>query len=147
MGMFRAIDTSASGLTAERLRMDVISNNIANVNTTRTEDGAPFRRKMVIFQARSAQGRWPFQDRIRPQEPGKGVRVNAIQEDMTPFKMEYDPSHPDADAEGYIRRPNINIVHEMVDMITATRAYEANVTCINSAKDITNAALNIGGRS
>jgi len=146
MGMFRAIDTSASGLTAERLRMDVISNNIANVNTTRTEDGNPFRRKMVIFEARTAHGGRPFQDRINPQEPGKGVRVNAIMEDMTPFKMEYDPNHPDADAEGYIRRPNINIVHEMVDMITATRAYEANVTCINSAKDITNAALNIGGR-
>lgn len=146
MGMFRAIDTSASGLTAERLRMDVISNNIANVNTTRTEDGNPFRRKMVIFEARNAHGKRPFMDRINPQEPGKGVRVNAIMEDMTPFKMEFDPNHPDADAEGYVRRPNINIVHEMVDMITATRAYEANVTCINSAKDITNAALNIGGR-
>ncbi len=146
MGMFRAIDTSSSGLTAERLRMDVISNNIANVNTTRTEDGQPFRRKMVIFEARNPHGRMPFQDRLNPQEPGKGVRVNAIMEDMAPFKMEYDPNHPDADAEGYIRRPNINIVHEMVDMITATRAYEANVTCINSAKDMTNAALNIGGR-
>ncbi len=146
MTMFRGIDTSASGLTAERLRMDVISNNIANVNTTRTEDGEPFRRKMVIFQARNAYGQRPYLDRINPQEPGRGVRVNAIMEDMTPFKMEYDPNHPDADSEGYVRRPNINIVHEMVDMITATRAYEANVTCINSAKDMTNAALNIGGR-
>jgi len=146
MGMFRAIDTSASGLTAERLRMDVISNNIANVNTTRTQDGEPFRRKMVIFESRNPRGSWWFQDRQKPQQPGTGVRVNAIMEDMAPFKMEYDPNHPDADSEGYVRRPNINIVHEMVDMITATRAYEANVTCINSAKDITNAALNIGGR-
>jgi len=146
MTMFSGIDISASGLTAERLRMDVISNNIANVNTTRTEDGEPFRRKMVIFQSRNAYGQRPYLDRINPQEPGRGVRVNAIMEDMTPFKMEYDPNHPDADSEGYIRRPNINIVHEMVDMITATRAYEANVTCINSAKDMTNAALNIGGR-
>lgn len=146
MGMFRAIDTSASGLTAERLRMDVISNNIANVNTTRTEDGQPFRRKMTIFESRNPRGSWWFQDRMKPQEPGTGVRVNAIMEDMAPFKMEYDPNHPDADSEGYVRRPNINIVHEMVDMITATRAYEANVTCINSAKDMTNAALNIGGR-
>ncbi|MBU1108848.1 MAG: flagellar basal body rod protein FlgC [Candidatus Riflebacteria bacterium] len=146
MGMFKAIDTSSSGLTAERLRMDVISNNIANVNTTRTEDGQPFRRKMVIFQARNAQGHWPFQDRLNPQVAGRGVRVNAIMEDMAPFKMEYNPEHPDADAEGYVRRPNINIVHEMVDMITATRAYEANVTCINSAKDMTNSALGIGGR-
>ncbi|PKL42710.1 MAG: flagellar basal body rod protein FlgC, partial [Candidatus Riflebacteria bacterium HGW-Riflebacteria-2] len=96
MGMFRAIDTSASGLTAERLRMDVISNNIANVNTTRTEDGQPFRRKMVIFESRNPHGSWWFQDRLKPQEPGKGVRVNAIMEDMAPFKMEYDPNHPDA---------------------------------------------------
>ncbi len=146
MGIFRGIDISASGLTAERLRMDVISNNIANVNTTRTEDGEPFRRKMAIFQARHAYGQRPYLDRINPQEPGKGVRVTAIMEDMSPFKMEYDPNHPDADSEGYVRRPNINIVHEMVDMITATRAYEANVTCINSAKDMTNSALNIGSR-
>jgi flagellar basal-body rod protein FlgC len=144
--MFRGIDISSSGLTAERLRMDVISNNIANVNTTRTEDGEPFRRKMAIFQARHAYGQRAYQDRMNPKEPGRGVRVTAIMEDMTPFKMEYNPEHPDADAEGYIRRPNINIVHEMVDMITATRAYEANVTCINSAKDMTNSALNIGGR-
>lgn len=147
MGMFRSIDTSASGLTAERLRMDIISNNIANVNTTRTESGDPFRRKMAIFQSRDPHGRLPFMDkRGKPQQAGQGVRVSAIMEDMAPFKMEFDPSHPDADSEGYIRRPNINIVHEMVDMITATRAYEANVTSINSAKDIINSALNIGSK-
>jgi len=146
MGIFRAIDTSASGLTAERLRMDVISNNIANVNTTRTEDGGPFRRQLCIFQGRKPAGQWPFLDRKLPQQIGSGVRVTAIQQDMAPFKLEYDPTHPDADADGYVRHPNINIVHEMVDMITATRAYEANVTSINSAKDMINAALNIGGR-
>ncbi len=146
MGMFRAIDTSASGLTAERLRMDVISNNIANVNTTRTESGEPFRRKMAIFQSRNPRGSLPFADRLKPNLVGKGVRVSAIMEDMAPFKMEYDPNHPDSDSEGYVRRPNINIVHEMVDMITATRAYEANVTSINSAKDMINAALNIGSK-
>jgi flagellar basal-body rod protein FlgC len=146
MGMFRAIDTSASGLTAERLRMDVISNNIANVNTTRTEDGGPFRRQLVIFQARKPLGQWPFLDRKLPHQIGSGVRVASIMSDQAPFKLEYDPSHPDADPDGYIRRPNINIVHEMVDMITATRAYEANVTSINSAKDMVNAALGIGRR-
>lgn len=146
MGMFRAIDTSSSGLTAERLRMDVISNNIANVNTTRTENGGPFRRQLCIFQARKPTGRWPFLERKLPHQIGSGVRVASIMEDQAPFKLEYDPNHPDADADGYVRRPNINIVHEMVDMITATRAYEANVTCINSAKDMTTAALNIGGR-
>lgn len=147
MAMFSSIDTSSSGLTAERLRMDIISNNIANVNTTRTQSGEPFRRKLAIFQSRNTRGsRLPFGDRLKPTLVGKGVRVAAIMEDMAPFKMEYDPNHPDADAEGYVRRPNINIVHEMVDMITATRAYEANVTSINSAKDMVNAALNIGGK-
>jgi flagellar basal-body rod protein FlgC len=144
MGIFRAIDTSASGLTAERLRMDVISNNIANVNTTRTEDGGPFRREMAIFQARRPGGRWPFQERQLPQQIGTGVRVQAVMKDQVPFKLVYDPHHPDADKDGYVRFPNVNIVHEMVDMITATRAYEANVTCINSAKDIINAAMAIG---
>ena len=146
MGMFRSIDISASGLTAERLRMDVISNNIANVNTTRTADGGPFRRKLAIFEARHAYGQRAYMDRIYPQEPGRGVRVNAILDDMTPFKLEYDPNHPDADPDGYVRRPNIDIVHEMVDMITATRAYEANVTCISSSKDMHNAALNISSK-
>lgn len=143
MSVFSAIDISASGLTAERLRMDVISNNIANVNTTRTENGGgPFRRKLPIFQARNPQR--PFMDKINPQQVGNGVRVTAIVDDMAPFRKEYDPNHPDADSEGYIRRPNINLVHEMVDMITATRAYEANVTSINSAKEMISAALGIG---
>jgi flagellar basal-body rod protein FlgC len=144
MSIFSSINISATGLSAERLRMDVISNNIANVNTTRTEDGGPFRRQMVIFQ--SMDQHRPFsRERVAPHtgDVGKGVRVKTIMDDMSPFKMEYDPGHPDADAEGYVRRPNVTIVHEMVDMITCTRAYEANVTCINSAKDMTSAALNI----
>ncbi|NLM17353.1 MAG: flagellar basal body rod protein FlgC [Candidatus Riflebacteria bacterium] len=143
MGIFRAIDISSSGLTAESLRMDVISNNIANVNTTRTESGEPFRRQMVIFEARGAYGQRSYLDKINPPKAGRGVRVNRIMEDMSPFKLEYEPNHPDADENGYVRRPNISIVHEMVDMISATRAYEANVTCINSAKDINSAALSI----
>ncbi len=146
MGIFRAIDTSATGLTAERLRIDVISNNIANVNTTRTEDGGPFRRELCVFQARRPHGRWPFQERKLPREVGTGVRAVSIMKDQTPFKMVYDPNHPDADKEGYVRMPNINLVHEMVDMITATRAYEANVTSINAAKDLINSALGIGRR-
>lgn len=146
MGMFRAIDTSASGLSAERLRMDIISNNIANVNTTRAEDGGPFRRRMAIFQSRGRPNPGPFDTGGLPQQTGEGVRVTSIQEDQSPFKLEFEPNHPDADANGYVRRPNINIVHEMVDMITATRAYEANVTCINSAKDMMNAALGISKR-
>ncbi|MFZ2960528.1 MAG: flagellar basal body rod protein FlgC [Candidatus Ozemobacteraceae bacterium] len=146
MGIFHSIDTSASGLTAERLRMDVISNNIANVNTTRTEDGGPFRRELPIFQARRQKGRFPFQEKTLPNLIGNGVRVSAILKDQAPFKLIYDPNHPDADKEGYVRMPNINIVHEMVDMITATRAYEANVTCVNSSKDLISSALSIGKR-
>jgi len=148
MGLFGAIDTSASGLTAERLRMDVISNNIANVNTTRAEDGGPFRRQLCIFQSRSHEQRWPFTAATeRGNSPvGTGVRVSGVMSDQSPFKLVYDPNHPDADKDGYVRFPNINIVHEMVDMITCTRAYEANVTSINAAKDIVNSALGIGRR-
>jgi len=143
MGIFNSINISATGLSAERLRMDVISNNIANVNTTRTEDGGPFRRQMVIFQSLEDPKKLPMGKQSQEPASGRGVRVKSIMEDMSPFKMEYDPEHPDADTDGYVRKPNVTIVHEMVDMITCTRAYEANVTCINSAKDITSAALSI----
>ncbi|OIP25319.1 flagellar basal body rod protein FlgC [bacterium CG2_30_54_10] len=146
MGMFHTIDVSASGLTAERLRMDVISNNIANVNTTRTEDGGPFRRQLCIFQARKPMASFPLMERRKPQVVGNGVRVTTIMSDQAPFKLIYDPNHPDADKDGYVRMPNINIVHEMVDMITATRAYEGNVSCINASKDLFNSALGIGAR-
>ncbi|MBF0410038.1 MAG: flagellar basal body rod protein FlgC [Candidatus Riflebacteria bacterium] len=146
MGLFSSIDISASGLSAERLRMDVISNNIANVNTTRTEKGGPFRREFAVFQARNPFAAWPYLEKRPPEKIGKGVRVNAIMKDHSPFKLVFDPGHVDADKNGYVRMPNINLVQEMVDMITATRAYEANVTCINSAKDIFNNALTIGRR-
>ncbi|MDI6703069.1 MAG: flagellar basal body rod protein FlgC [bacterium] len=145
MGLFDAIDTSSSGLTAERLRMDVIANNIANVNTTRTPEGGPYRRQQVIFEPReSPRFSIPFVGRDRKLEPGKGVRVVAIQEDESPPRLEYRPGHPDADENGYVRLPNVNIVVEMTDMITATRAYEANVQVITSAKDMMMRALRIG---
>jgi flagellar basal-body rod protein FlgC len=146
MAIFRALDTAASGLTAERLRMDVISNNIANVNTTRTERGGPFRRQLCIFQARTSDPNFPLKERTLPETVGRGVRVIRIMEDQAPFRLVYDPSHPDADPNGYVRLPNVNTVHEMVDMITASRAYEANVTVINSTKDLINTALTIGRR-
>lgn len=144
MGMFGAIDAAASGLTAERLRMDVISNNIANANTTRTAEGGPYRRQMVMFQPRNA-GQSSFSQIFSQQmEAGSGVRVVGIVKDDSPTKKVYDPSHPDADTQGYIELPNINIVSEMVDMITATRAYEANVTAVNAAKSMALKALEIG---
>jgi len=144
MGLFDAISISASGLTAERLRMDVISNNIANANTTRTEEGGPYRRQMVIFQAREGEAS-SFYDLLQKKvQPGTGVRAVKIVKDPSPLRQVYDPSHPDADQQGLVNLPNVNIVAEMVDLIAATRAYEANVTALNSTKTMANRALEIG---
>jgi flagellar basal-body rod protein FlgC len=144
MGMFGAIDSAASGLTAERLRMDVISNNIANVNTTRTAEGGPYRRQLVVFEPQEASG-GSFADALSSQMGGaSGVRVAGITKDQSPLRMVYEPNHPDANANGYVAMPNVNVVTEMVDMITASRSYEANVTVINSAKSMAAQALDIG---
>ena len=144
IGMFGAIDAAASGLTAERLRMDVISNNIANVNTTRTAEGGAYRRQMVIF-APMANGTNFAQVLSERLDAGNGgVRVMGISKDNSPTHKLYDPAHPDANKDGYVEMPNVNIVTEMVDMITATRAYEANVTVLNAAKSMALKALEIG---
>lgn len=146
MSLFHSIDVSASGLTAQRLRMDAVSENIANVNTTRTQTGGPYRRKVVIFESREPEKKFSdfLQKSLENQKLGNGVRVVRIGEDTATFKMVYDPNHPDADATGYVRMPNVNIVTEMVDMISATRAYEANVTAVKASKDIAMKALEIG---
>lgn len=145
MGMFDAINASASGLTAERLRMDVISNNLANVNSTRTSEGGPYKRKLVVFEPRTEEGISFAQMLSKEMKPvGSGVRAVRIAEDDAPGNTVYNPGHPDADAEGYVRLPNVNVVTEMVDMITATRAYEANVTAVNAAKSMAMKALEIG---
>lgn len=145
MGLFSSFSISASGLTAERLRLDLISNNLANMNTAgRPNDPAnpPYRRKTPVFaqvleQAGAAGGgRSPFR--------GAGVRVSRVLEDSNPPRLAYDPSHPYADDKGYVAYPNVNIVNEMVNMMTATRSYEANVTALNAAKDIALKALEIG---
>ena len=143
MSMFGAIDAAASGLTAERLRMDVISNNIANVNTTRTAAGGAYRRQMVVFAPR--ENTTSFAQVLSEQmDAGNGVRVVGIEKDNSPTRKVYDPAHPDANKEGYVEMPNINIVNEMVDMITATRSYEANVTVVNAAKSMALKALETG---
>lgn len=149
MSMFGGIDAAASGLTAERLRMDVISNNIANVNSTRTVDGGPFKRKYVVFQPREAEKN-SFSAMLEgamnkgsKNRAGDGVRAIGIGTDDSVGKLVYDPGHPDANADGYVELPNVDIVTEMVDMITASRAYEANVTTINAAKSMAQQALNI----
>lgn len=141
MSIFGSMNISASGLTAQRLRMDVISNNIANVSTTRTTEGGPYRRQRVVFQESKKNS---FNDILKNQFSGKGVRVKQIEQDPSPFKLVYDPSHPDADLNGYVAMPNVNIVTEMVDMISASRAYEANITAINTSKGMILKTLEIG---
>lgn len=146
MGYFDSLDIGASALTAQRLRMDTISQNIANANTTRTENGSPYRRKVVLFEEKSPSA--PFSDYLsessKGQFVGQGVRVSKIIEDSSPFKQVYDPGNPDANKDGYVQMPNVDIVTEMVNMISATRAYEANVTSINTSKSLALKALDIG---
>jgi flagellar basal-body rod protein FlgC len=135
-GLFGALDISGSGMTAERLRMDTIANNLANANTTRTAAGGPYRREEVVLRSASggmgmAGGAGGFSLDL---SGGGGVEVAGIVQDRTPFKQVYDPGNPDANARGYVLMPNVNAVTEMTDMITATRAYEANTTAINAVK-------------
>lgn len=146
MGFFNSFNISSSALTAERLRMDIISQNIANANTTRTEDGTPYRRKTVVFQERADASFSQYLSEASKSRyaVGGGVRVSKVVEDQTPFKEVYDPGHPDADENGIVRMPNVEIVTEMVNMISATRAYEANVTALNASKSMAVKALEIG---
>lgn len=145
MNLFSSMDTSASGLTAERVRMDVISQNIANVNTTRTVQGGPYKRKLVVFKEIQPDSFKSILDTVKAKYTGKGVEVVQIAEDdQTPLRKVYDPGHPDADQNGYVEYPNVNIVSEMVDMISATRAYEANVTAFNASKSMFQKSLEIG---
>jgi flagellar basal-body rod protein FlgC len=138
------MQVSASGLTSERLRLDVISNNLANVNTTRDANGQPYRRQVVVVTARGAGFAGALAQARRGEGAGMGVQVAQVRADNSPFKIVHDPNHPDADAQGNVKMPNIEPVVEMVDMISATRAYEAGVTAINSAKQMETRALDIG---
>lgn len=144
MGMFNSIDIAASGLTAERLRMDIISENVANINTTRTEAGGPYRRQFPLFMAREERTTSPFRRDGAWSGDGRGVRVTGVANDPSPFRRVFDPSHPDADEKGYVAMPNINMVTEMVNLITASRAYEANSTVVNSAKGMIMKAIELG---
>ena len=144
MGMFDGLEISASGLTAERLRMDVTAQNLANAQTTRGADGQPYRRKEVVLAER--QGPGSFGAALAGAMGGgapKGVEVAAISEDQTPLKRVYDPSHPDADADGYVQMPNVDTVAEMVDLIGASRAYEANVTAMQASKQMFTKTLDL----
>ncbi|ABR48879.1 flagellar basal-body rod protein FlgC [Alkaliphilus metalliredigens QYMF] len=146
MSYFNAINTSASGLTAERFRMDTISKNIANANTTRTPNGSPYKRQVVLFQSKEdAKGFSSQLERImnNNEKPG-GVEVVGVKNDSSPYRQVYDPGHPDANEEGYVLMPNVDIVVEMANMISATRAYEANTTALNATKSMAMKALEIG---
>lgn len=144
MGVFSGMDISATGMTAQRTRLDIISENIANVNTTRDADGNVYKRKSVIFEEK---GYPSFRETLLGTRGyvGKGVKISEfIEDDETECRMVYDPSHPDADENGYVLYPNVNTVTEMTDMIDASRAYEANVTAFNAAKNMQMKALEIG---
>mgnify|MGYP000908847177 CR=1 FL=1 len=142
MKVFDTMRISASGLTAERLRMDTIASNIANVNTTRTEEGGPYRRKIAVFQE-NLEAEWDKQAG-RMENVSRGIKAVGVVEDESPLQSVYDPTHPDADADGYVMMPNVNVLNEMVDLIAATRAYEANVTAVNATKSMMVKALEIG---
>jgi flagellar basal-body rod protein FlgC len=165
IGLFSGINISASGLRAQRVKQNIIATNLANAETTRTKDGGPYKRQSVVlesdpneFDYRLVFGPEHMQGRItkkehmaipKPDFPiitekiGSGVKVAAIQEDKEPPRLVYDPTHPDANAEGYVAMPNVNVVQEMTDMITATRAYEANVTALGATKGMLMKALEI----
>jgi flagellar basal-body rod protein FlgC len=156
-----AIDISASGLRAQRVRMNAIAENIANLNTTRTEEGGPYKRQLTVLTSKKASG--AFEDYLRTAkvdlytthavhlEPIKGEKADlgmhgvdaTIELDKRPPKMIFDPTHPDANAQGYVAMPNINIVEKMVNMISASRSYEANVTAITSLKAMARSAMEI----
>ena len=139
-GIFSVFRIAASALTAQRLRMDVIASNVANAETTRTESGeGAYRRQQVVFAAEQPELRGARQIGA----PGQGIRVQAILEDETPGHRAYDPSHPDADEEGFVTYPNVNLVTEMTDMLSATRSYEANTTVFNSLKAMAQQAIDI----
>jgi flagellar basal-body rod protein FlgC len=143
MGFFDAIDISASGLSAERLRMDVTAENLANAQTTRGPNGGPYQRKEVVLQTAQPNG---FATQLAAAtsgtlgvgagQPGGGVQVAGIVADATPARQVYDPGHPDANAQGYVLMPNVNPVTEMVDLIASSRSYEANVTAMQTAKSM-----------
>ena len=143
MDFMTALDISASGLSAERTHINIISMNLANVKTTRTEYGGPYRRKSVELAATPVDDSFSKQMRGALDRELRGVRVMNVVQDTRPFKMVYEPGHPDADADGMVKYPDINVVEEMTSLMTAQRGYEANVTSIDTIKAMYNKALEI----
>jgi flagellar basal-body rod protein FlgC len=145
MGLFDALQISASGLSAERLRMDVTAENLANAQSTQGVDGQPYRRKEVVLQATGGEASFAgtLDGAMSAGAPGGGVQVAAIVSDQTPGRRVYDPSHPDADAQGYVTMPNVDAVTEMVDLIGSSRSYEANATAMQTSKQMFTKTLDL----
>lgn len=144
MSFLSSMNISASAMTAQRTRLDIISENIANIDTTRTEKGGPYRRKMVVFEP---IGEGSFRDRLDAamnKNSSAGVRIQSVVEDQRPFKSVYNPEHPDADGNGYVMMPNVDLLKETVDGMAASRAYDANITALNAVKLMASKALEIG---
>lgn len=145
MAFLSSLNIGASALTAQRFRMDVISQNITNQDSTRTEAGTPYRRKTVVMEERVDSS---FSDilnnNLSGMKPGAGVQISSVEEDQSDFKLVFDPENPDADVDGYVQYPNINTTQEIIDMMSASRSYEASVTAINALKSMAESALQIG---
>jgi len=142
MSFLPSLNIAGSALTAQRFRMDVIAQNIANADTTRTENGEPYARKMVVMRERYGSFSSLLDTKLA--RVGQGVEITGIEEDDKSFKLVYEPDHPDADENGYVRYPNIDMVKEMMDMMSASRSYEANVSVVNAIKTMASSALQIG---
>ncbi|KAA6452366.1 flagellar basal body rod protein FlgC [Bacillus atrophaeus] len=148
MTAFQSLNVSGSALTAQRVRMDVVSSNLANMDTTRAKqvDGewVPYRRKLVSLQSNGESFSSILHSRMSSGDAGNGVKVTKITEDDSDFNLVYDPTNPDANEEGYVRKPNVDPLKEMVDLVSSTRSYEANVTAMNASKGMLLKALEIG---
>jgi len=143
MNIFTTFDIAASGLKAQRTRLNTISSNLANAETTKTPEGGPYKKKSVVFQSEPVSFKNQLDNAVNSH--AQGVKVAKIIEDNDPPQQIYNPSHPDADENGYVAMPNVSVLKEMVDMMSATRSYEANTTVIKSAKRMALKALEIGG--
>ena len=144
MAFLSSFNIAASGLTAQRLRMDIIGENITNINTTRTEDGGPYRRKMVVLQSVERSSFRNVLDKRIQRGREVGVKVSQIVEDESPFQPVYNPEHPDADENGYVWMPNVDLLKETIDSMAASRAYEASLTAFNAIKHMAQKALELG---
>jgi len=140
MNFLKSLDTSASGLSAQRKRMDIIASNLANIETTRTDKGGPYRRKMVVMRTKEIDQ--DFNEMFNSSV--KGVQIEDIVEDQAPFKKVYNPSHPDADSNGYLSKPNVDLIVETTNMLMARRAFEANIAAIKATRQMVIKALEIG---